>query len=121
MLLEKAKGKKIQTSINDACDKQLRAITNQKIDAFFYQAGIAFNVVILDCFKEMIAAVGQYGQHLKPPSYHEVRIPLLKNEMDNVNEWVEGHRLEWKKHGCSIMSDGWTHRRQRTLIDFFSE
>ena len=68
MLSEKAKGKKVQTSINDACDKQLRAKTIQKIAAFFYQAGIAFNVAKLDCFKEMIAAVGQYGPHLKPPS-----------------------------------------------------
>ena len=115
---EKAKGKKIQKSINDACDKQLRANTVQKIAAFFYQAGIAFNVANLDCFKDMIAAVGQYGPHLKPPSYHELRVPLLNNEVDSVNQWVEEHSLEWRKYGCSIMSDGWTDRKQRTLINF---
>lgn len=27
------------------------------------------------------------------------------------------HKKEWKRNGCSIMSDGWTDRKQRTLIN----
>ncbi|KAM0068762.1 hypothetical protein Hdeb2414_s0002g00076731 [Helianthus debilis subsp. tardiflorus] len=67
LYMNKGKGKKVQTSIHDACDKEIRGRTIQAIAAFFYQAGIAF----VDCFKEMIAVVGRYGPHLKPPSYHE--------------------------------------------------
>ena len=26
--------------------------------------------------------------------------------------------MEWKKNGCSIMSDGWTNRKGRTLVNF---
>ena len=26
--------------------------------------------------------------------------------------------MEWKKNGCSIMSDGWTDRKGRTLVNF---
>ncbi|KAJ0827110.1 putative ubiquitin-conjugating enzyme E2, ribonuclease H-like superfamily [Helianthus annuus] len=107
-----------QTSINDACDKELRGRTIQTIAAFFYQAGIAFNVAKLDAFQEMIAAIRNYGPNLKPPSYHELRVPLLKNEVDNVEKWIEEQKVEWSKTGCSIMLDGWTDRRHRTLINF---
>lgn len=108
----------MQTSIKEIFDKERRGITIQKIADFFYQAGIAFNVANMDCFKEMLAAVGNYGPHLKPPSYHELRVPLLKNGVDDVEQWIGGHKPEWSKYGCSIMSDGWTDRRQRTLINF---
>ncbi|KAJ0668315.1 putative ribonuclease H-like superfamily, ubiquitin-conjugating enzyme/RWD [Helianthus annuus] len=107
-----------QTSINDACDKELRGRTIQTIAAFFYQAGIAFNVAKLDAFQEMIATIRNYGPNLKPPSYHELRVPLLKNEVDNVEKWIEEQKVEWSKTGCSIMLDGWTDRRHRTLINF---
>lgn len=115
---EKGKGKLVQKSINDLCDKEMRGRTIQTIAAFFYRAGIAFNVANMDSFKEMISAVGNYGPHLKPPSYHELRVPLLQNEVQKVDEWVEGHKSEWSKFGCSVMSDGWTDRKQRTLINF---
>ncbi|KAI7728266.1 hypothetical protein M8C21_020908 [Ambrosia artemisiifolia] len=118
LFMSKGKGKFVQTSINDACDKELRERMVQKLLRFFYQAGIAFNVAKLDSFKEMIGSIGNYGANLKPPSYHELRVPLLKNEVDNVEKWIEGQKVEWSKFGCSIMSDGWTDRRHRTLINF---
>ena len=27
--------------------------------------------------------------------------------------------MEWKKNGCSLMWDGWTDRKGRTLVNFF--
>ncbi|KAJ0716017.1 hypothetical protein HanPI659440_Chr13g0508031 [Helianthus annuus] len=117
-MFSKGKGKQVQTSIKDACNKEIRAKTIQSIAAFFYQAGVAFNVANMDCFKEMPVAMGNSRSHLKPPSYHELRVPLLKNEVQHVEEWVETHRTEWIKYGCSVMSDGWTDRKQRTLINF---
>ncbi|KAJ0588995.1 putative ribonuclease H-like superfamily [Helianthus annuus] len=66
----------------------------------------------------MIGAIENYGPNLKPPSYHELRVPLLKNEVDNVEKWVEGQKVEWSKFGCLIMSDGWTDRKHRTWINF---
>ncbi|KAK9062892.1 hypothetical protein SSX86_020082 [Deinandra increscens subsp. villosa] len=85
------KGKSVQKCINEACDKEIRGRTIQAIAAFFYQG---------------------------PPTYHELRVPLLKNEVEKVDQWVEGHKVEWSKFGCSIMADGWTDRKQRSLINF---
>ena len=65
------------TSINDACDKEARARTIQYIGRFFYTCGVAFNVANARAFKLMLEVVGSYGSHLKPPSYHELRVAIL--------------------------------------------
>ncbi|XP_006584208.1 uncharacterized protein [Glycine max] len=66
----------------------------------------------------MIEAIGTYGPHLKPPSYHELRVPLLKKELEYTKGLLRGHEEERIKYGCSIMSDGWTDRKNRILINF---
>jgi hypothetical protein len=110
------KGK--QTSMNDACDKKARATCCQYIARFFYRNGIAFNVAHSKSFKLMVEAIGNYGAHLKPPSYHELRVPMLKEELRITNELLESNRKEQAKYGCSIMADGWTDTKGRTLINF---
>ncbi|RDX89129.1 hypothetical protein CR513_29186, partial [Mucuna pruriens] len=89
--------KRIQKNINDASQKDARARIIQYIAHFFYGNEIPFNVVRLNSFKLMIEAVGNHGPHLKPPSYHKLRVTLLKKR---------GHEEEQMKYGCSIMSDG---------------
>ncbi|GKF80658.1 hypothetical protein Tco_0239260, partial [Tanacetum coccineum] len=95
-----------------------RAKTIQYIARFFYQAGIPFNAARLDSFKVAIEAIGQYGPGLKPPSYHELRVPLLQKEIDYTNGLLQNHKEEWKKHGCSIMSDAWSDIKGRSIINF---
>ncbi|RDY10418.1 hypothetical protein CR513_05051, partial [Mucuna pruriens] len=90
---------KRQTSINDACQK--------------YGNEISFNVARSNSFKLMIEIIGNYGPHLKPPSYHELRVSLLKRvriykrfvkgPLGGTNEiWMLNH----------------TNRKKRTLINF---
>ena len=31
---------------------------------------------------------------------------------------MKDHFTEWKKNGCSIMSDGWIDRKERSLVNF---
>ncbi|KAK4259931.1 hypothetical protein QN277_006209 [Acacia crassicarpa] len=107
-----------QTSINDACDKEARDRTCQYIAQFFYRNGIAFNVARTKSFKLMVDTIGNYGKHLKPPSYHELRVPFLKKEIERTNEMLKKHKEEWVNFGCSIMSDAWTDKKNRTLINF---
>ena len=56
---------------------------------------------------------------MKPPSYHEIRVPLLNKEVESVNKMLQGHREEWAKYGCSIMSDGWKDEvTKKDIINF---
>jgi hypothetical protein len=92
-----AKGK--QTSINDF-DKEARGKVCQYIARFFYRNEISINVAHSKSFKMMVEAIGNYGPHLKPPSYHELRVPMLKEELRYTNEMLEDNRKKqaWLFH-----------------------
>ncbi|KAH1220913.1 hypothetical protein GmHk_12G034441 [Glycine max] len=107
-----------QSSVNETYNKVARDRAVQYIARFFFRNGIPFNVAKSKSFKLMIEAIGTYGPHLKPPSYHELRVPLLKKELEYTKGLLRGHEEERIKYGCSIMSDGWTDRKNRTLINF---
>lgn len=66
----------------------------------------------------MIEVVGNYVHNLKPLSYHELIVPLLKNELELIKTKLQGSVIEQTQFGCSIMSDAWSNRNSRTLINF---
>ncbi|RDX99255.1 hypothetical protein CR513_17707, partial [Mucuna pruriens] len=62
----------------------LRNMTIQYIARFFYRNVTPFNVT---------------------PSYHELRLPLLKKELEYTKDLLKGHEEEQMKYGYSIMSN----------------
>lgn len=66
----------------------------------------------------MCETIARHGVGYKPPSYHDVRVKYLKQKVEMTKKIVEEHRAVWKKVGCSIMTDGWTDTRRRTIINF---
>ncbi|XP_058181206.1 uncharacterized protein LOC131299638 [Rhododendron vialii] len=72
-----------------------------------YGEALPFSLVKSSWFHNTIQSIGKYGKGLKPPSYHAVRVTFLKKEVDNVHSTLEKYKSEWKKVGCSLMSDGW--------------
>ncbi|XP_065865608.1 uncharacterized protein [Euphorbia lathyris] len=107
-----------QTTINEACKKELREKACADIARWFFDAAIPFNAVNYPSFDVMVESIGQYGVGLKPPTMYEVRVPLLNKEVVKVNDEMKSFEEEWAKYGCSIMADGWTDKKQRTLINF---
>ncbi|KAG5091249.1 hypothetical protein JHK82_050027 [Glycine max] len=105
-------------NIRESMDKNEVLKVHQNIARFWYQAGLSFNLIKLKSFENMVAAIGQYGPHLPIPSYHDIRVPLLKKEVEYTENLMKGHREQWVKYGCTIMSDAWTDRKQRCIINF---
>ena len=114
----KRKGKSTQATINTIFKKEIREDACRAIARFFYNNAIAFNVAKSDEFKEMCELISQHGQGFVPPSYHQIRVKYLKEEVKLTMEALEAHRKEWKTTGCSIMTDGWTDKRRRTILNF---
>lgn len=101
------------------CDKELRDRACGAIARWFYDAGLPFNAVNFDSFKEALELVGQYGTGFKPPTMYELRVPLLKKEVNATEKKLEEHREEWATRGCSIMSDGWRDSVvQKDIVNF---
>ncbi|KAL6508662.1 hypothetical protein OROGR_023373 [Orobanche gracilis] len=85
---------------------------------FFYECGIPFNAANSRSYEIMVESIGQFGPGLKPPTFHELWLPLLekvKKETDNLRE---KHEKAWKQYGCTLMSYGWIDKRGRHLINF---
>lgn len=83
-----------------------------------YGEALSFKLVKSPLWKDALRLVGEYGKGLKPPSYHEVRVTYLKKEVERVEEGLEKYKQEWKKTGCTLMSDGWTDGKQRSITNF---
>nr|XP_019703113.1 double-stranded RNA-binding protein 1 isoform X2 [Elaeis guineensis] len=107
-----------QTTINDAYKKELREKACADLARWMYEAAIPFEAMKLDSFRVAIESIGRYRVGMKPPTAYEVRVPLLKKEVAHIDEIMKSHREEWARIGCTIMSDGWQDKSQRTLINF---
>ncbi|KAK1574958.1 hypothetical protein Q3G72_001354 [Acer saccharum] len=83
-----------------------------------YDAEIPFNAVNYDSFKVFCEALGHYSSGIKPPSFHEVRVPLFEKEVENTSSTMKDHVETWAKHGCSILSNDWKDKREKILINF---
>ena len=66
----------------------------------------------------MIDAIASCGPGFKGPSFHDIRGPLLQNEVQKIEEYLTEFKQSWTKTGCTIMSDGWTDSRSRTILNF---
>jgi hypothetical protein len=112
-----ANTRKSQTTVNQFYKKQEREEVCIQICRFFYTSAISFNGVKNPEFIKMVQMIGQYGKNLKPPSYHEIRVKYLKLEVQRTMNLVAEFK-EWKKKGCTIMSDAWTDRKRRSICNF---
>ena len=98
--------KERQQAINEVKKKE-RDRCAHDIARWFYDAAIPFNAINHESFEVMVESIGRYGSGLKVPSMYELRVPLLKKEVDDVNLHMKVHQDQWAKYGCSILSDGW--------------
>ncbi|XP_019453408.1 PREDICTED: uncharacterized protein LOC109354992 [Lupinus angustifolius] len=116
--LFKRKGISTQATINNMFKKGIKEEANQAIARCFYNNVISFNVARSDEYFEMFELVAKHGPGFKHPSYHEIRVKYLKEEVKLTNARLEEHKVEWKKVGCTLMTDGWTDKRRRTILNF---
>ncbi|KAI3507987.1 hypothetical protein L1887_22986 [Cichorium endivia] len=118
---EAVKGRKEgrQQTINEVCRKDLRHKVCRDIARWFFDAGIPFNAATYDSFHIMVEAIGQFGPGMQPPSMYELRVPLLDQEVETVQNKVAENEKEWAEKGCSILSDGWRDSVvQKDIINF---
>ena len=85
---------------------------------FFYDARTPTNVVNSFYFKPMLDAIAAIGPGYKGPTYYQLQFNLLKDAKKEVQLLVNSYREAWAKVGCTIIRDGWTDNRQRSLINF---
>ncbi|CAH1427718.1 unnamed protein product [Lactuca virosa] len=108
------KGK--QKTMNQALED--REPVTRALCRLIYGEALPFNLVKSPLWKEALRLVGEYGKGLKLPSYHEARVTYLKKEVECVEKGLNKYKEEWKKTRCTLMSDGWTDGKQRSITNF---
>ncbi|KAF1872206.1 hypothetical protein Lal_00039368 [Lupinus albus] len=53
----------------------------------------------------MFELIAKHDPGFKPPSYHEIRVKYLKEDVKLTNARLEEHKAEWKKVECTITTD----------------
>ena len=88
------------------------------IGILFYHACIPTNIMNSFYFKPMLDVIFTIGPGYKGPNYHKLLVNLLKDAKKEVQLLVNSYCANWAKIVCTIMGNGWTNNRQRTLINF---
>ncbi|KAG5549569.1 hypothetical protein RHGRI_014779 [Rhododendron griersonianum] len=93
----------------------------EKVDSFLarwvYEAGIPFHAIDNNSFAQFCEAVGQFGVGYQPPSQYKLREPLLKAEVERTKKCLKKQEQEWASTGCSIMTDAWSDRKRRSIMN----
>lgn len=92
--------------------------TDMSLALWFYDACIPLNAVNSPHYQHAINMVASMGHGYIGPNYHALRVPLLKEAKLFVQNAVDSMRSRWVESGCTIMGDGWTDNRSRSLINF---
>lgn len=88
------------------------------IGRFVFENGLPFHIASSPSFANMIRSVGDYGRGLKPPSSYELKTWILTEEVNTTTKMVDEVKKTWPSTGVTIMSDGWTDIKGRSLINF---
>ncbi|KAM0894150.1 hypothetical protein ACQ4PT_024652 [Festuca glaucescens] len=106
-----------QQKINKELWKKRTHEVQQYVARWMYNHAIPFNACDNDDFKLMCEAIGRFGPGFEPPSKHDLRETLLSQEHARVKSLLQERDAEKMKNGCSIMTDAWSDRKRRSIMN----
>jgi hypothetical protein len=108
---------KVQTKLTTQKREEWRDRACEYICQWFYEASIPHNAVTLPSFTLMLEAIGAFGRGLRGPTPYEMSGPFLKKRRKKVAEALKNHHEAWKLTGCTVMTDAWTDRKGRGVMN----
>ncbi|CAD6225520.1 unnamed protein product [Miscanthus lutarioriparius] len=106
-----------QQKLNKELWKERTHEVHKYIARWVYTHAIPFNACDNDEFKQMVEAIGQFGAGLKPPTQYDLRERLLEEEYARTKSLLQEREAEKLKNGCSIMTDAWSDRKRRSIMN----
>ena len=66
----------------------------------------------------MCDAIAVVGPGYKSATFEVLRGPILQAKKKDISSRLGEFNKSWETIGCTVMSDGWTDSKGRTLINF---
>ena len=91
---------------------------NQEIARTVINCNLSFNVLKAKQWHvHAIARVGPYFGDWHGITYNEMRTKGIDEERARINDKLQPVRDGWAKYRCSILSDGWSDRKKRRIMN----
>ncbi|XP_058217264.1 uncharacterized protein LOC131328329 [Rhododendron vialii] len=118
---KKCKGMATGGALIDAFNVAQRDVADKDCARMFYASGLAFNLARSPYFRKysLTLANSRLAGYI-PPSYNRLRTTLLSQEKKHINRLLQPVKDTWKKRGVSLVSDGWSDRQRRSLINIMA-
>ena len=108
-----------QPGIKSAIKKKEKAEADRLVSRCLLWSDVPFNIAKTNPFYQpMFDAVAVVGPGYKAPTFAQLRGPLLQEEKNDCTARLEEFRASWEHTRCTVMSDGWTDQKGRTLLNF---
>jgi hypothetical protein len=107
-----------QPSIRSLIKKKETEEADKLVAKCFLWSDIPFNIANDPFYHPMFEAAAIVGPGYRGPSYQDLRGPLLQGEKVDCTERLAQLRETWKTTGCTVMSDGWTDGKGRSILNF---
>ena len=108
-----------QPSIKSLVKKREKKEADKVMAKCLYWSDLPLSITRNNPFwQPMCDAIAIVGPGYRSATYEELRGPLLQGEKKDINSRLAELKQSWEVTGCTIMSDGWTDRRGRTLLNF---
>ena len=85
---------------------------------FWYHDSLSFNLAKSPFYQPMVDAIANVSPRYKAPFYGALRGKVLDEELECVKAQLEDIKSSWVSTGCTILSNGWTDQRSRTILNF---
>ncbi|KAJ9544513.1 hypothetical protein OSB04_024220 [Centaurea solstitialis] len=116
--MTKSEGKsKQEDAISSVVRKEMMIRAKEYICRWAYECAIPFHAFEKDSFKRAAEAIGQYRPRLPPPTRYEMGDTYLKKEVEKTKNTLKKYQDEWKSSGCTIMTDAWSDRKRRSIMN----
>lgn len=113
--------KRKKGSLENSFNMQLRDTADKEAARMFYASALPFNLAISPYFRQYSRTLANGNlSGYTPPTYNRLRTTLLAQEKEHINRLLQPIRDSWRKKGASIVSDGWSDRQRRPLINIMA-
>lgn len=99
--------------------KRVNSQIHAAIGRFLYDIGASSDAVNSVYFQPMFDEIASGGPDVLPPTYNDLRGPVLKSVLDEVKNDTAKHTAAWGKTGCSLMVEQSNTEMGRTFLKFF--
>jgi hypothetical protein len=107
-----------QPSIRSVLKKMGKKEANRVVGRCFFWSDIPLNITKNNPFwQPMCDAIAVVGPGYKSHTFEELWGPILQEEND-INSRLVEFKQSWEISGCTMMSNGWTDRKGRSLFSF---